>query len=464
MRKTIQTAIVVIGAFAMLLALPTAVSGLEQIVLSEDFEGETWASLEQQGWKMAWDSPYFSPTLSVINGKLFVDMQAGGWGLSTFVWRADAWTNHSASVRFNSVNYWRHSTVIILFRASGFPEVGGGYANLTAWKGLGIWMGGTYGKPYSLRLVTDDDGDGAREVYEYKTDSSLPPYYNAWHTIKGEISGNNAKIWIDGTLWADVTDEKISRLPAGGIAMISYEADTLYDDLIVSVPGAPEKPTSIAISPENFIVSSDGSIVLTATLSSEGSPLPSMKVNWTATVGSIIAASETTDDSGQVSITYTAPKVGSATDVTVTASFEGDGEYLLSTGSSSGKVGTIKVDLDPDTLNLKSNGKWITGYIELSSGLKVKDIDIGTVKLEYKEHEIKAARGSIDDGVLMTKFDRRELVNLLKSEARPAEVKLQVTGNIVLKGTAVPFAACDTVRVIMPGRTSRVNVGFNVEL
>jgi hypothetical protein len=39
------------------------------------------------------------------------------------------------------------------------------------------------------------------------------------------------------------------------------------------------------------------------------------------------------------------------------------------------------VDIDPDTLNLKSKGKWITCYIELPDGYSVEDIDIDSVTL-----------------------------------------------------------------------------------
>ena len=43
---------------------------------------------------------------------------------------------------------------------------------------------------------------------------------------------------------------------------------------------------------------------------------------------------------------------------------------------------TATVDIDPDTLNLKSKGKWITAYIELPSGYDVADIDVATVMLD----------------------------------------------------------------------------------
>jgi hypothetical protein len=54
-------------------------------------------------------------------------------------------------------------------------------------------------------------------------------------------------------------------------------------------------------------------------------------------------------------------------------------------------VGTIEadIDLDPDTLNLGSQGRWITCYIELPAGYDVAQIDESTVTLE----EISAVTG-----------------------------------------------------------------------
>ncbi|MFQ6116151.1 MAG: hypothetical protein ACE5NG_18980, partial [bacterium] len=43
---------------------------------------------------------------------------------------------------------------------------------------------------------------------------------------------------------------------------------------------------------------------------------------------------------------------------------------------------SASMNIDPNTLNLKSNGEWITAYIELPEGYDVADIDIFTVQLE----------------------------------------------------------------------------------
>ena len=50
------------------------------------------------------------------------------------------------------------------------------------------------------------------------------------------------------------------------------------------------------------------------------------------------------------------------------------------------------VDVDPNTLNLNSEGNWITCYIELPAGYEVNDIDGHTVTLE----NVKAYMGKED--------------------------------------------------------------------
>lgn len=126
------------------------------------------------------------------------------------------------------------------------------------------------------------------------------------------------------------------------------------------------------------------------------------------------------------------------------------------TGESHGNYVTIKyvqqppveatVDFKPDTLNLKSKGKWVTAYIEFpdnyvygyGNGYDVQDIDIGTVMLN---ETIPAERGDVQDSVLMVKFDRSDVQDLLE----PGDnVEIAVSGALT-DGT--PFEGADTIRV-----------------
>lgn len=104
------------------------------------------------------------------------------------------------------------------------------------------------------------------------------------------------------------------------------------------------------------------------------------------------------------------------------------------------------IDIDPDTLDLKSRGRWITCYIELLLGYDVANIDVSTVALEgiLSAEPWPTEIGDHDgDGVpdLMVKFDRvavRELVSIGDN------VELTIIG----KWGPAPFRGSDTVRVI----------------
>lgn len=122
---------------------------------------------------------------------------------------------------------------------------------------------------------------------------------------------------------------------------------------------------------------------------------------------------------------------------------------------------TATIDIDPDALNLKSRGKWVTAYIELPEGYDVADIDVSTVGLYEGGNLIAGAEphpteiGDYDDdGVpdLMVKFDRQVLIDYLKAQGYGDGdmVELTVTGEVA--GT--PFKGFDTIRVISKGKGS----------
>jgi hypothetical protein len=113
--------------------------------------------------------------------------------------------------------------------------------------------------------------------------------------------------------------------------------------------------------------------------------------------------------------------------------------------------------LDPNTLNLASNGNWITGYLEVEEGYDVATVDGASVKLAdvpaYMGEQGWAtpdstAENTSDydaDGIVerMVKFDRSAIQGLV--EVVPPEVTLKVTGQL-RDGT--PFEGTGTIRVI----------------
>lgn len=115
------------------------------------------------------------------------------------------------------------------------------------------------------------------------------------------------------------------------------------------------------------------------------------------------------------------------------------------------------IDFDPDTLNLKSQGKLITCYIELPEGYDVDEIDVGSILLE---HLLEVQHRDVQDDVLMVKFERKDVIAyiaiVLEIEL-PADVTLMVTGELT-DGT--PFEGSDTIRVIDEGK-NKESKGMN---
>jgi hypothetical protein len=118
------------------------------------------------------------------------------------------------------------------------------------------------------------------------------------------------------------------------------------------------------------------------------------------------------------------------------------------------------VNLDPDTVNLNSNGKWITCYIELPEGYVVGDINVSSLMLNetiLAEPEPVAIGDYDNDGVpdLIVKFDRAELISYILAnvnmtelaEKRSMTITLAATGNL---NDGTPFQGSKTIRIILP--------------
>jgi hypothetical protein len=116
-----------------------------------------------------------------------------------------------------------------------------------------------------------------------------------------------------------------------------------------------------------------------------------------------------------------------------------------------------EIDIDPDTLNLRSKGKWITTYIELPEGYDVRDINAGTIflnetiqpvldpKYDFVTNESEYIKDYDGDGILerMVKFSRREVQALIGLEG---DAELTITGKV----NETAFKGSDTIRAIKP--------------
>lgn len=107
---------------------------------------------------------------------------------------------------------------------------------------------------------------------------------------------------------------------------------------------------------------------------------------------------------------------------------------------------TATIDFDPNTLNQKSKGNWVTVYIELPTGYNVADISVSSLRLNGTVPAVSwpYAVGDYDkDNIpdLMVKCDRTAAINLLPNGDH---VTVTVTGTV---GTTT-FEGVDTIRVI----------------
>jgi len=115
---------------------------------------------------------------------------------------------------------------------------------------------------------------------------------------------------------------------------------------------------------------------------------------------------------------------------------------------------TATVDIDPDTLALKSKGKWITVYIQLPEGYDPEDIDATTILLNGTIKPVLDPKYGFvtnpseylvdhnEDGILeyMVKFSTAEVKALLSA----GEATLTITGEV----NGIPFKGSATIKVI----------------
>lgn len=125
---------------------------------------------------------------------------------------------------------------------------------------------------------------------------------------------------------------------------------------------------------------------------------------------------------------------------------DGNGVAVVDMGADEAPV-LATIDVAPDTLNLKSKGKWITVHIEFPEGYDVNDVDVSSVVLNgaVLAESAPVEVGDYDgDGIadLMVKFDRADVQSILSPGY---DVSLTVSGKLA-DDTA--FEGTDTIRVI----------------
>jgi len=119
-------------------------------------------------------------------------------------------------------------------------------------------------------------------------------------------------------------------------------------------------------------------------------------------------------------------------------------EFILQTETT--------IDFEPDTLNLKSKGEFVTAYIELPAGFDVSQIDVSSIMVNNLVPALVKPTGIGDydkDGTpdLMVKFKR----DMVQSVLSPGEgISIVISGQVFHNGSYFDFEGKDTIEVINP--------------
>lgn len=177
--------------------------------------------------------------------------------------------------------------------------------------------------------------------------------------------------------------------------------------------------------------------------------------DWPGVSGSGTLATVTflVEDVGKTVLQFYNPYPAEPTDTFLLDSDVAHIDFVAEDGFFTNVVGLLAtVDVAPDTLNLKSEGKWITAFLQFPEEFDPEDIDAATILLNETLQPVLDPKYDFvtnpsvylvdhDDGILerMVKFDKAEVIALLNI----GEAILTITGEV--KG--IPFEGSDTIRV-----------------
>ena len=147
---------------------------------------------------------------------------------------------------------------------------------------------------------------------------------------------------------------------------------------------------------------------------------------------------------------------GRAQGITLAETLDDYNNGVIGPGHCTDETIECTLDLEPDPLNLTSEGEPVTAYIELPAGFALTEVDIASILLggSIPARPEPVEIGDYDgDGVadLMVQFDRAAVVALLSGSAGAArlssqagEVRLTVVGETT---DGVAFEGSDTIRL-----------------
>ena len=173
--------------------------------------------------------------------------------------------------------------------------------------------------------------------------------------------------------------------------------------------------------------------------------------------GTVTEENEAPDATGTVTVSNIYYQEGSYT-VTLTVT-DDDGDSGIDTLVITVLPIPANIRFKPHTLNLRSEGKWVTVFVELPIGPSGQEwdtdlIDISTVLLNDSVPAVSDAKyGFVKNSTkgnpkLMFKFDRSLVVQVLQAGE---EVEVVITGKVLYNGDYADFEGVTVIRVIDKG-------------
>jgi hypothetical protein len=286
------------------------------------------------------------------------------------------------------------------------------------------------------------DGDGTlddlvqipgRKIGEYSIEVIPEPGAQPTDTYTIEVSTIEDSFgWISVILADNVTIEATPTEPYGFQSTERKATQLSYTGDLSGVCSAPVNLRAVLV---------DGN----------GAPLPEKTVTFG--IGGQ-SASAVTDTSGLASTTIILNQEAGQY-YFIDAYFGGDEYYLPAFDSEQFEIRIpATMDFDPNTLNLKSKGQWVTVYIEFPTDYNVNDIDVSTVTLDNAISVDLSAPSTIGDynsnGVLdlMIKFSGAEVTDYILSKGTGQEnITLNVSGELL---NETSFTGSDFINIIVP--------------
>jgi hypothetical protein len=249
-----------------------------------------------------------------------------------------------------------------------------------------------------------------------------------------------------------------STAPGNYSLIINGTSGTLSHTVSINLTVLPVPDFSISASPDSLIIiqgSSNTSTITVMSLKGFDKPVNLSVSGLSTGVNATLNLTTVTPPSGGLGISILTISISNqATPGNLTLTVTGTSGSLNHSAMINLTINEkpaieVHFRVHPESLNVKSNGRWVTALIELPEGFNAQDINISTIMLN---ETIPAELRPIEIGgqQLMVKFDRAMLEQYILGSGNPAEkftmVSLTVTGRF---NDGTRFVGTDTIKAIM---------------